>query len=260
MANVLIVGANQGIGYYLVEKLLELGNTVTVLDIQIHAIEKLKETYQKTLLPIIADARSLSGIENGVLQAIQNFGDIDIAIHNACLCTFESEHDTDYEIYQNVMDVNYFGALRLTKTVLPHMRKAKRGRIIFTSSGVGVTGFVNISPYAASKGAIESLAKCLQIENEEYGITFHLFHPPLTDTKSASGISVPKEFMAKAKEVGYGLANRVWSKRFVICHSALQTAQTKFSYKHPLFIGKMMTRAAKRAIESDKSEERNKKI
>lgn len=254
MANVLVVGANQGIGYYLVKRLLELGNTVTVLDIQIHTIEILKEKYQKTLQPVIADARSLSDIENGVLQAIRNFGDIDIAIHNACLCTFESEHDTDFEIYQKVMDVNYFGALRLAKTVLPHMRRAKKGRIIFTSSGVGVTGFANISPYAASKGAIESLAKCLQIENEEYGISFHLFHPPLTDTKSASGISVPKEFMAKAKEVGYGLADRIWLKRFVICHSAIQTAQIKFSYRHPLFIGEMMTKAAKKAIASEKKE------
>ena len=254
MANVLIVGANQGIGYYLVERLLESGNAVTVLDIQINTIGILKEKYPKTLLPVIADARDLSGIENGVLQAIRHFGDIDIAIHNACLCTFDSEHDTGYEIYQNVMDVNYFGALRLSKTVLPHMRKAKKGRIIFTSSGVGVTGFANISPYAASKGAMESLAKCLQIENEEYGITFHLFHPPLTDTKSASGISVPKEFMAKAKEVGYGLADRIWLKKFVICHSAIQTAQIKFSYRHPLFIGKMMTKAAKRAIESEKCE------
>lgn len=247
MANVLVVGADQGIGYYLVERLLELGNTVTVLDIQIHAIEILKEKYQKTLLPILADARNLSSIENGVLQAIQNFGDIDIAIHNACLCSFESEHDTDFEIYQKVMDVNYYGALRLVKTVLPYMRRAKKGRIIFTSSGVGVTGFANISPYAASKGAIESLAKCLQIENEEYGISFHLFHPPLTDTKSASGISVPTEFKAKAKEVGYGLADHIWSKKFVICHSAVQAAQIKFSYRHPLFIGKMMTKAAKRA-------------
>lgn len=150
------------------------------------------------------------------------------------------------------MDVNYFGALRLVKTVLPHMRKVKKGRVIFTSSGVGVTGFANISPYAASKGAIESLAKCLQIENEEYGISFHLFHPPLANTKSASGISVPKEFKAEAKKVGYGLANNIWSKSFMICHSASQAAQMKFSYRHPLFIGKMMTKAAKRAIESEK--------
>ena len=252
MANVLIVGADQGIGYYLVERLLELENTVTVLDLQITAIDILKEKYQDTVLPIVADARNLSSIENGVHSAIEHFGDIDIAIHNACLCTFANEHDTGYEVYQNVMDVNYFGALRLTKTVLPHMRKAKKGRIIFTSSGVGVTGFSNISPYAASKGAIESLAKCLQIENEEYGISFHLFHPPLTNTKSASGISVPKEFKAEAKKVGYGLANHIWSKKFIICHSASQTAQIKFSYRHPLFIGKMMTQATKRALKTEK--------
>lgn len=253
MANVLIVGADQGIGYYLVERLLELGNTVTVLDIKIKGLELLKEKYPKTVLPIVADARNLSTIENGAHQAIEHFGAIDIAIHNACLCTFASEHDTGYEIYQNVMDINYFGALRLAKTVLPHMRKAKKGRIIFTSSGVGVTGFSNISPYASSKGAIESLAKCLQIENEEYGISFHLFHPPLTNTESASGIMVPKEFKAEAKKVGYGLADRIWSKKFVICHSASQAAQIKFSYRHPLYIGKMMAKATKRALKSKNS-------
>ena len=63
MANVLVVGANRGIGYYLAERLLQLGNTVTVLDIQIQEIEILKEKYQKALLPIIADARSLSAID-----------------------------------------------------------------------------------------------------------------------------------------------------------------------------------------------------
>lgn len=252
MANVLIIGANQGIGYYIAERLLELENTVTILDIEINAVEILKEKYQKQVLSIVTDARDLHSIEHGVYQAIENFGDIDIAIHNACLCTFESEHNTGYEVYQDVMDVNYFGALRLAKTVLPHMRKAKKGRIIFTSSGVGVTGFSNISPYAASKGAIESLAKCLQIENEEYGISFHLFHPPLTNTRSASGIPVPKEFKAKAKKVGHGLADHIFSKKFVICHSASQTLQMKFSYRHPIFVGKMMTNATKRALKSEK--------
>lgn len=244
MANILIVGADQGIGYYLVERLLEVGNSVTVLDRQTGHIEMLKERYPKGLLTVLADACDASGIENGVRQAVEQFGAVDIAVHNACLCTFENERDTDCEVYQKVMDVNYFGALRLTKAVLPFMRKAGKGRIIFTSSGVGVTGFSNISPYAASKGAIESLAKCLKIENEGHGISFHLFHPPLTDTKAASGISVPKEFKADAKKVGYGLADHIWSKKFVICHCAGQTVQMMLTYHFPLSIGKMMTRAA----------------
>ncbi len=252
MANILIVGANQGIGYYLVERLLALGNTVTVLDIEINGIENLQAKYPKQVLAIVADARDLGSIEHGVQKAIEQFGEIDIAIHNACLCTFDSEPNTEFKVYQDVMDVNYFGALRLAKAVLPRMRKAKKGRMILTSSGVGVTGFANISPYAASKGAIESLAKCLQIENEAYGISFHLFHPPLTNTKSASGIPVPKEIKADARKVGYGLADHIWSKKFVICPSASQAVQMKFSYRHPLFVGRMMTKATKRALKLGK--------
>lgn len=135
-------------------------------------------------------------------QVEDRFKRIDIAVHNACRCTFKSEPDSDYDVYRDVMDINFFGALRLAKTVLPYMRKQNEGRVIFTSSGVGVTGFANISPYAATKGAVESLAKCLEIENEEYGISFHLFHPPLTDTASPSGLPIPKEFKADTKKVG----------------------------------------------------------
>ena len=247
MANVLILGANQGIGYYLAERLLELQNAVTVLDIQLDGLGALEEKYQDRFLPVLADARDLESIESGVKQAIEHFGEIDIAIHNACLCTFDSEEDTDYDIYQKVMDINFMGALRMAKTVLPFMRKANKGRVIFTSSGVGVTGFANISPYASSKGAIESLAKCLEIENIEYGISFHLFHPPLTNTQSAAGLPVPKEFKADAQKVGYGLADHIWSKKFVICHSLSQALQIKLSYRHPLFIGKIMTKMTKRA-------------
>ena len=57
--------------------------------------------------------------------------------------------------------MNYYGALRLVKSVLPYMQAQKYGKIIFTSSGVGVTGFIGISPYASTKGALEALAKSL---------------------------------------------------------------------------------------------------
>lgn len=102
-------------------------------------------------------------------------------------------------------------------------------------------------PPASSKGAIEFLAKCLDIENAADGISFHLFHPPLTDTASASGLPIPKEFKADPKKVGYGLAEHFWSRRFVICHSPLQAVQMDFSYRHPLYIGRLMTQMAMRA-------------
>lgn len=216
MANIVILGGNRGIGYFLAERLLEQGNTITILDLYTDGGDALQKRFPDTVLPVVADARKLSGIEKGVTQAMERFG-----------------------------------ALRLAKTVLPVMRKQKRGRIIFTSSGVGVTGFANISPYSASKGAIEALAKCLKLENAEYGISFHLFHPPLTDTASASGLPIPKEFKADARTVGYGLADHIWSGRFIICHSVSQALQIHLAYHHPLLIGNMMTKMTQRAISSE---------
>lgn len=196
----------------MVKYLLEHGDIISVLDRETDHLKDLSESYPDTFLAITADAAKDEDIKNGVSETIKQFGKIDIAVHNACLCTFESEANSDYALYNRVMDINFFGALRLSKAVLPGMRRQGYGRVIFTCSGVGVTGFGNISPYASSKGALESLAKCLAIENERYGISFHLFHPPLTNTASSSGLPVPKEFMASPQTVGEGLAKRMDSK------------------------------------------------
>lgn len=247
MSNILIVGANQGIGYYMAKQLLEDGHKVSVLDIQTDHIRELKEDYPEKLFVTYADATDEASLRQGIQSAIDCHGMIDIAVHNACLCTFESEPDTNYEIYQKVMDVNYYGALRLSKIVLPYMREAKKGKIIFTSSGIGITGFGNISPYASSKGAIEALAKCLLIENEVYGISFHIMHPPLTDTASAANLPIPKEFKADAEKVGRGLGKKINSKKFIICHSWIQKIQTKLCYRYPLRMGKMMWKMTQRA-------------
>lgn len=250
MKHILIVGANVGIGYYTVKQLLEDGRRVSVLDINIENIDKLVADYKDTLLTIKADATDEKSLSEGVNKAIKHFGIPDVAIHNACICTFEGVLETPYETYERVMNVNYYGALRLAKIVLPHMREAKKGRIIFSSSGVGVTGFGNISPYASTKGAIEALAKCLAVENDVHGITVHIFQPPLTNTESSKELPVPKEFKANPEKVGRGLGKRVFKKSFVICHSLNQSLQMKLCYLSPLFMGKMMWKMTQRAKNS----------
>lgn len=247
MASIIIVGGNQGIGYYLAENLLDGGERVAALDVETDRIAELQPRFADRLRVVEADARDDQSVFEGVQKAYDCFGSIDVAIHNACLCTFKSEPDTDIDTYRRVMDVNYFGALRLAKAVLPRMREAGRGRLIFTSSAVGVTGFRNISPYASSKGAIESLAKCLEIENSAFGISVHLFHPSLTNTDSASGLLVPDEIKADPREVGRGLARNLWSKGFVICPSLSTVISMRIAYRHPLAFGKMLTRMTEKA-------------
>ena len=242
MSNIIITGANQGIGYYLVEKLLEDGHSAAVLDIDIANLEPLRELYGQRLLPLVCDARDAQSIEKSVAAAVKAFETIDIAVHNACVCTFAPAADTAEEVYHDVFNVNYYGALRLAKAVAPYMQRQKHGKVIFTSSGVGVMGFVNISPYASSKGALESLAKCLGVEYLKDGITFHLFHPPLTRTASAEPLPVPKEFKADPKKVGRGLAKHIGSKRFIICHSFMQKVQTMGCYLFPVKMGRLMSK------------------
>ncbi len=250
MTKVFITGANQGIGYYLVEKLLETDNTVGVLDIETNKISKLEERYPKRLVCYQADVSDFKAVRTAVNDFLLRFTAIDTAIHNACLCTFGPEEATDLETYKQVLSVNYLGALHVAKAVLPAMKQQSSGRLIFTSSGVGVTGFTGISPYASSKGAIESLAKCLRLEYQDYGITCHLIHPPLTKTESASGLAVPDQFKADPRKVGYSLAGKIDSKRFIICHSFGQKFQMMLSYFFPLKTGRMMSKMTQRYLDS----------
>ncbi len=242
MASIMITGANQGIGYYMVEKLLEDGHSAAVLDLDVGNLKPLQEQYGQRLLPLVCDVRDTQCVEKSIAQTAQAFGTIDIAVHNACVCTFNAAAETAEDVYRDVFNVNYFGALRLAKAVVPYMQKQKHGKVIFTSSGVGVMGFVNISPYASSKGAIESLAKCLGVEYLNDGISFHLLHPPLTRTASAEPLPVPKEFKADPKAVGRGLAKHIGSKRFIICHSFMQKVQTMGCYLFPVKMGRLMSR------------------
>lgn len=241
MKNIIILGANEGIGFYLARHLLEMGNNVGILDKNTNNLDELKKKYKDQLVVLKCDARNDKEIERSVTMFFEKYKSIDIAIHNACKCTFQSMKETPEETYKEVFDINYFGALRLTRNVVKYM-KDTGGKIIFTSSGVGVMGFTKISPYASSKGAIESLAKCMNIELKKYNISFHIFHPPLTNTKSASPLPVPKEFMATPEKVGVGLAKHINKKSFIICHSLSQKIQTMGCYVLPIKMGKLMSK------------------
>lgn len=250
MKNILITGAAQGIGYHMVHQLLHDGYRVTVLDKEIAPLSALCSQYPEQLHAVQGDVRDGEAMARAAQDSAARFGSIDCAVHNACLCTFDALEDTQESTCRSVLDVNYFGALNLVRAVVPHMKTQQGGKIILTSSGVGVTGFVNISPYASSKGAIEALAKCLNIEYAKNHITFHIFHPPLTRTQSAAPLPVPKEFMADPQKVGEGLAKHIGSKRFIICHSASQKVQTMLCYLFPLRMGKMLSMMTQRYIDS----------
>ena len=84
------------------------------------------------------------------------------------------------------------------------------------------------------------------LELRDLGIYRPMPHA-LTNTASSSGIPVPKEFMADAEKVGKGLADHIYSKKFMICHSFSQALQMKLCYRYPLYMRKMMWKMTQRA-------------
>jgi len=239
---IVLTGGNDGIGYYMTSQFLKDGHKVAILDIKLDNLKSLKQKYTDKLLLLECDVSDHKTVNKSIAETISAFGGVDYAIHNACKCLFTSLEDTTNDEYKRVFDVNYYGAINLTRAVLPIMKEQSNGRVFFTSSGVGVMGFVNISAYASSKGALESLAKCMNIECQGTGITFHLIHPPLTNTTSAEPLPVPKEFKADPKKVGIGIAKNIHKNRFIICHSFGQRLQTRMAYILSMKLGKFMSK------------------
>lgn len=254
MDSIIITGGNNGIGFYMASQLLAEGKNVAVFDLEVDNLEELKEKHSKKLLCFVCDITNQTIVNNCAEQVFAAFGSIDCAIHNACKCLFTSLENTSDIDYRNVFDVNYFGAIHLAKAVLPYMQKQKQGRVIFTSSGVGITGFINISAYASSKAAIETLAKCLNLEYENTGISFHIMHPPLTKTISSSPLPIPNEFKEDPQKVGANLAKNIYKKKFIICPSFLVNVQVRLSYLFAIKFGKLMSKASIKASYGAKHE------
>jgi len=244
MSRIILTGGNEGIGFYMTSQFLKDGHTVAVFDLKLDNLNDLKEKHPDRLLLFECDVSNPQAVIQSVDNTVSVFGGIDYAIHNACKCLFTSLEDTTDNDYKSIFNVNYHGAINITRAVLPTMKKQSNGRIFFTSSGVGVMGFVNISAYASSKGALESLAKCMNIEYQNTGITFHLIHPPLTKTTSAKPLPVPEEFKADPQKVGIGIAKHIHKKRFIICHSFAQRLQTRMAYLFSIKLGKFMSKMA----------------
>lgn len=238
MADILICGANEGIGLHMALGLLDSGHRVAVADICLDNIGALAGSYGGRLLCYQADVRDFDALSSAVSSAAAAFGGLDAAVQNACLCPFTQFADMTDEEYSATFYVNYLGAVHLTRAALVHIRPG--GRILFTSSGVGVTGFPGLTAYASTKGAIESLAKCLRLEYAKRDVSFHILHPPLTRTRSSEPLPVPPEFMAKPETIGRSLARRIFSHRFVICPSPMQKLQTLACYYAPLKPGRLM--------------------
>lgn len=116
------------------------------------------------VLALVMDLASRESIESAVSAAIERFGHIDVLINNGGISMRALTWETSLEVDYRIMNINFFGAVILTKAILPGMIAAGGGHIAVTSSITGKFGFPMRSAYSASKHAVQGFFETLGIE------------------------------------------------------------------------------------------------
>jgi NAD(P)-dependent dehydrogenase (short-subunit alcohol dehydrogenase family) len=115
--------------------------------------------------------------ERMVRQALETFGRLDIAVPNAAISPERTVHRMPLDHFREVMDVNFFGGLYLTRAALPHLRGQGYGRLVFVISTGGLHGGHGLAAYGASKAALVALMQCVALENADKGIRSNALAP-----------------------------------------------------------------------------------
>ncbi|GAB4045546.1 SDR family oxidoreductase [Spirosoma litoris] len=172
---VLITGTSSGFGSSAASYFATNGWNViaTMRDTSKAAIFSNSETIFVTQL----DVENPSSIQEAIQAGIQRFGKIDVLVNNAGYGLFGVFETIDAKAIQNQFAVNVFGAIDVTRAILPHFRENKSGVIVNVSSGAGAIGFPMASIYSASKFALEGWSEGLQYELGSLGINVKIIEP-----------------------------------------------------------------------------------
>ncbi len=180
MKTVLITGSNSGIGkatsLNLARNKYNVYATMRNLE-KADSLLKIAKDEDINIEVLELDVNNQKSCENAVSQILSKENQIDILINNAAISGSGSVEETPIDVYKDVFETNFFGALRLIKLVLPGMRKRNSGRIINISSVGGRIAIAPHSPYNSSKHALECLTETLAQEVRRFNIKVSLIEP-----------------------------------------------------------------------------------
>jgi NAD(P)-dependent dehydrogenase (short-subunit alcohol dehydrogenase family) len=132
---------------------------------------------------VVLDVRDEASVERGIAEVRAKAGRIDVLVNNAGSSILGAIEETDTAQARDLFDVNFFGAVRATRAVLPAMRAQRGGRVLFVSSVVGFVPAPFMGFYSASKHAIEGYAESLDHEVRSLGIRALLIEPGFMKTR-----------------------------------------------------------------------------
>jgi 3-oxoacyl-[acyl-carrier protein] reductase len=206
--SVLVTGGNRGIGLAIARRLAAGGDGVTVTSRSGEPVDGLTVA--------ACDVREQAQVDDAFQVAEQAHGPVEVLVANAGITSDQLLALMTEDAFASVLDTNLVGSYRVARRAVRGMMRLRRGRLIFISSVVGLTGSAGQANYAASKAGLVGLARSLARELGSRNITSNVVAPGFVDTDMTSGLpperreailaGVPLGRYAEADEVAAAVA------------------------------------------------------
>ncbi|MCT4622971.1 MAG: SDR family oxidoreductase [Schleiferiaceae bacterium] len=174
-----ITGASSGIGEALTLNLAEQGAHLIISSRRSESLEKLAERCEKaaSILIVPLDLEDEQSVQNAADEVLEKIKELHYVFHNGGISQRSLTHETSLDIDHKLMQVNYFGAISLTKRILPVFLNQGFGHFVVTSTISGVFGFPLRSAYSASKHALHGYFDSLRAEHVKNNIDVTIVCP-----------------------------------------------------------------------------------
>jgi len=214
-----ITGASSGLGEALAYEFSFQGARLVLSARRIDELERVKNscTHPEDVMLIPIDLSNHTEYDILAKQVVDQMGQIDVLVNNGGISQRSWVKDTPLDLDKKIMDINYFGAVALSKAVLPYMLPRKTGHFVVISSVTGKVGVKLRTAYAASKHALFGFFDSLRAELWEDNIKVTMFCPGYIRTKiSVNAVTKdgsPQNSMDKNSEEG--MEPQVFAKKAV---------------------------------------------
>ena len=196
--SVLITGANRGIGRAIAEQFVAAGDRVATI-------------YRSGDLPdgvfgAVGDVRDTDAIDRAFKEIEAHQGPVEVLVANAGVTRDQLLLRMSDEDFEQVLDVNLTGSFRVVRRAIKGMVRAKKGRIVFISSVVGLYGSPGQVNYAASKAGLGGMARSITRELGSRGITANVVAPGFIDTDMTAALpeARPQQYLAQIPAGRFG--------------------------------------------------------
>jgi NAD(P)-dependent dehydrogenase (short-subunit alcohol dehydrogenase family) len=181
----IITGGGDGLGQASAVLFAKEGASVVVADMDpargMKTVDMIKNQNGEAMF-VEVDVSKEDSVKNMVEKVVDAYGRIDILVNSAGIFIEATVINTTVEDWDKIMAVNLRGIFLCCKYVIPEMIKAGKGSIVNIGSEAGITGWENATAYAASKGGVVNMTRCLALDFAKHKIRANCVCPGTTET------------------------------------------------------------------------------